>query len=133
MFNLMKIAYANDRVHYEVAIDNGRRLLEIALHFEDGPLSTLAYLTLLDRRIVELKHQLGHEIELERWTVSWGRLYELWPLETLDRPVADRVAARLTDYINTLQPLIDASDIPPERSAQPPGQRRDRWRRAANR
>lgn len=118
-FNLVKLAYGNERVHYEVAVDNSRRLLEIALHFEDGPISTLAYLRWFDPQIVELKDLLGPEIELERWTVSWGRLYELWPLESLARPVADRVAARLGAYITTLQPRVDEAGIKPERSAQP--------------
>lgn len=131
MFNLMKVAYANERVHYEVAIDLNHHTLEIALHFEDGPISTLGYLMYLDKRIVELKHELGHEIELERWTASWGRLYELWPLEKIDRPVADRVAARLSEYIITLQPLVEASGIAPERSGQPPDPRRDRWHRSS--
>jgi hypothetical protein len=131
MFNLMKVAYANERVHYEVAIDLNHQVLEIALHFEDGPISTLAYLTYLDRRIVELKHDLGHEIELERWTASWGRVYELWPLEKIDQPVADRVAARLADYVVTLQPLIESSGIAPERSVQPATAMRDRWRRTS--
>ena len=131
MFNLMKVAFANERVHYEVAIDLNHQVLEIALHFEDGPVSTLAYLAYLDRRIVELKHDLGHEIELERWTASWGRVYELWPLEKIDQSVADRVAARLAEYIVTLQPLIESSDIAPERSAQPVPAMRDRWRRTS--
>jgi hypothetical protein len=130
MFNLMKIAFDNERVHYEVAFDNVRRSLEIALHFEDGPVSTVAYLRYMDQRIVELKHVMGHEIELERWTLTWGRIYEIWPLESLDRPVADRVATRLTTYITTLQPLVLASGIAPERSAQP-AQPRGHWKRTA--
>jgi hypothetical protein len=118
MFIQMKVAYSNERVHYEVGIDVHLPAIEIALHFEDGPASTLQYLAHLDKQIVELKDLLGHEVELERWTASWGRIYELWPLDTLDRPVADRVAARLAEYIVTLQPLIEASNIRPERSAQ---------------
>lgn len=118
-FHLVKLAYGNERIHYEVAVDNSRRLLEIALHFEDGPISTLAYLRWFDPQIVELKDLLGPEIELERWTMSWGRLYELWPLESLARPVADRVAVRLGTYITTLQPRVEEAGITPERSAQP--------------
>lgn len=126
MFLLMKIAFDNERVHYEVAIDNARRTLEIALHFEDGPASTLRYLALFDKQIVELKHLLGHEVDLERWTQSWGRLYELRPLTTLDRGVANEVAERLDLYIRTLQPMLDAAAIPPERSAGVTPSRRSR-------
>jgi hypothetical protein len=118
-FNLVKIAYENDRVHYEVAVDNAHRSLEIGLHFEDGPVSTVAYLGHLGREIVELKHVLGPAIELERWTASWGRLYELWPLASLERGVADETAARLAAYITTLQPRLLAAAIAAERSAEP--------------
>jgi hypothetical protein len=127
VFNLVKLSYENERVHYEVAIDNARRLLEIGLHFEDGPASTLAYLDHFGRQIVELKHLLGPEIELERWTASWGRLYELWPLDTLARTTADRAAARLATYIATLQPRLLAAEVKPERSADPSP--RGPWRR----
>jgi hypothetical protein len=118
MFIQMKVAYANERVHYEVGIDVHLPAIEIALHFEDGPASTLQYLAYFDRQIVELKEVLGHEIELERWTNSWGRIYELWPLDTLDRSVADRVAKRLAEYIATLQPHVNASKIRPELAAK---------------
>lgn len=131
-FNIMKVAYANERVHYEVAFDIHRRTLEIALHFEDGPVSTLAYLAYFDRRILELKHTLGHQIELERWTVSWGRIYELWPFESLDKGTAERVANRLAEYISALQPLLNECGVPPERSAQPAGPTRDRWPRKSS-
>jgi len=132
MFNLMKVAYANERVHYEIAVDIHRRTIEIALHFEDGPISTLAYLRYFDRHILEIKHELGHQVDLERWTVSWGRIYELWPLEKLDRALAERVASRLAAYICLLQPMLDDAGVAPERSAQPYLPRHDRWRRSAS-
>lgn len=130
-FNLMKIAFDNDRVHFEVAFDVTRETMEIALHFEDGPVSTAAYLLFFDRRIVELKDLLGPEIDLERWTMSWGRIYEIWPLSSLERDVADRAAARLHEYITVLQPLLYAAKIAPERSSLSEGIKRDRWRGSA--
>ncbi len=130
-FNLMKIAYENERVHFEVAFDVTRETMEIALHFEDGPVSTASYLLYFDRRIVELKDLLGPEIDLERWTMSWGRIYEIWPLTSLDREVADRSATRLHEYITILQPLLYAADIAPERSSLSDGVKRDRWRGSA--
>lgn len=123
MFNIMKFAYDNERVHYEIVLDVTRRWIEIALHFEDGPASTLQYLRLFDSRIVELKDDLGPEIELERWTQSWGRIYELWPLTGVDRALADSVAERLAAYITTLQPILDQSGIKPERAATKSGRR----------
>src|SRR5687768_3252914 len=46
-FNLMKIWFAHYRVHYEVVIDQQINKIELGLHFEDGPASSLAFLALL--------------------------------------------------------------------------------------
>lgn len=130
-FQLLKISFANERVHYEVGIDVERARIEIALHFEDGPLSTAAYLALIDRSLVEIKHDLGWSIELERWTASWGRLYEHRPVTKLDRAAADEAAERLAALVTVLQPIIESAHVPPERSAQPASQQRSRWKRAS--
>ena len=105
-FNLMKIWWDNPRVHFEVVIDQQIDRIEVGLHFEDGPASTIAYLRALDARVVELKHELGHHVELERWTTSWGRLYELLPLEAVDDKGGKQVALRVERLIITLQPLV---------------------------
>ena len=99
-FNLMKIWWDNPRVH-----------------FEDGPASTIAYLRALDERVVELKHDLGYHVELERWTTSWGRLYELLPLEAIDETSAKQIGRRVEQLIATLQPIVIVAAVPPERSA----------------
>jgi hypothetical protein len=114
-FSLLKIAYDNPKVHYEVGPDTSRGHLELALHFEDGPVSTAAYLRWFDREIVALKHDLGIALELERWTSSWGRLYELHPLPRFDAPSAIDTAERLATLIETLQPMVEAAAVPPER------------------
>lgn len=116
---LLKIDFGNQRVHYEVWCDNERHILGLGLHFEDGPVSTAAYLAWFDARIVELKHTLGPEIELERWTASWGHLYEHWTLPPLTTSLASRVSRRLAELISILQPLVETAEIAPERSAQP--------------
>ncbi|MCD6033114.1 MAG: hypothetical protein K0S78_5296, partial [Thermomicrobiales bacterium] len=92
---LLKLDYGNDRIHYEVWTDGARGRLEIGLHFEDGPASTMAYLAFFDQRIVEVKHLLGPQMELERWTTSWGHLFESERLGRLDRRFAEAVARRL--------------------------------------
>ena len=116
---LLKVSYQNERIHYEVAVNSAAGTMEVGLHFEDGPVSTAAYLAWFDARIVELKHKLGPTVELERWTASWGHLYEIVPLPRLETAVAKRTAARLAVLIAALQPLVDAAAIPPERAAQP--------------
>jgi hypothetical protein len=114
-FNLMKVWFDHYRVHYEVVIDQQIGMIEIGLHFEDGPASTLGFLALLDARILEIKDRLGPEVELERWTQSWGRIYDLRPLTTLDDRTTVPCGKRLVDFITILQPMIDASGIRLER------------------
>lgn len=121
--SLVKLFYANERVHFEVWIDGGRGHLGLGLHFEDGPVSTAAYLAFFDARIVELKHDLGSGLELERWTASWGHLYEVVPLPRLDAAAVRRTADRLAALIVALQPLVEAAAVPPERSAADAGPR----------
>lgn len=106
--NLMKVHYgANYRIHYEVWINTEKQYVELGLHFEDGPASTERLLRHFDRHILEIKDLLGVEVELERWTQSWGHLFELHPLEPLSEPFAARLASRLARHIGVLQPLLD--------------------------
>jgi hypothetical protein len=129
---LLKLDYGNDRVHYEVWTDGARGRIEIGLHFEDGPASTMAYLAFFDQRIVEIKHLLGPQIELERWTTSWGHLFESEQLGRLDRHFAETVARRLAAQIAILQPMVEEAAIPPAQRDVTPGER-GRWRRRAKR
>ena len=117
--NLLKVSYGNERIHYEVWTNSQLGMIEVGLHFEDGPVSTAAYLAYFDAHIVELKHELGTHLELERWTPGWGHLYELIPLTRLDGRLVERIARRLAALIVTLQPLVEAAAILPERAAQP--------------
>jgi hypothetical protein len=129
---LLKLDYGNDRIHYEVWADGARGRVEIGLHFEDGPASTMAYLAFFDQRIVEIKHLLGPQIELERWTTSWGHLFESEQLGRLDRRFAESVARRLTAQIAILQPMVEEAAIPPSQREVTPGERGP-WRRRAKR
>ena len=110
---LLKIDYGNERVHYEVWPDAARGHVEVGLHFEDGPASTAAYLAFFDARIVEIKHQLGDRIELERWTASWGHLFEVHQLGPLDRRYAALISQRLAAQIAILQPMVREAGVPP--------------------
>ncbi|MDQ3225013.1 MAG: hypothetical protein M3Q50_00080 [Chloroflexota bacterium] len=127
---LLKIDYGNERIHFEVWTDGVRGRIEIGLHFEDGPASTLAYLAYFDTRIVEIKHHLGPHVELERWTASWGHLFESAPLGRLDRPLAKTIASRLASQIATLQPMIEEAGVPMGQREEQPAFR-GRWRQRA--
>jgi hypothetical protein len=105
--HLLKIYFANERIHYEVWVDTRREQIELGLHLEDGPASTLAYLEVLDRNILEIKHALGPDAELGRWTLSWGHLIENWPLDALNKELRELICRRTLLYIVTLQPMLD--------------------------
>jgi hypothetical protein len=106
--NLLKVHYgANYRVHYEVSFITEIGLIEVGLHFEDGPESTTRLLQHFDQYIVEIKHLLGQQCELERWTKSWGHLYEVYPIGPLTPAFARQLAGRLALMIETLQPILD--------------------------
>jgi hypothetical protein len=112
--------------------DGARGRVEIGLHFEDGPASTMSYLAFFDQRIVEIKHLLGPQIELERWTTSWGHLFESEQLGRLDPRFAETVARRLAAHIAILQPMVEEAAIPPAQRDVAPGERGP-WRRRARR
>ena len=125
----LKIDFGLDRVHYEVWPAGNYGFLEIGLHFEDGPESTAAYLAYFDRHIVELKHDLGLDLELERWTATWGHLYFAEPIPTLNRAAGERAGARLAPLIAATLPLVLEAAIPSERLTDaPPRARFKRWR-----
>jgi hypothetical protein len=106
--NLIKISYgANYRLHFEAWINAERGYVELGLHFEDGPASTERLLRHFERSVLELKDLLGAEIELERWTQSWGHIFEMHPVEPLTPAYAERLAARLALQIVVLQPILD--------------------------
>jgi hypothetical protein len=110
-FNLMKVWYDYQRIHFEVVLDQQINRIEVGLHFEDGPASSLAYIDVLDRRILELKETLGYQTELERWTQSWARMYELHPLTELTDAVTENMACRLDLYIRTLWPIVNTAGV----------------------
>ncbi len=106
--NLLKISYgANYRIHYEAWVNAERGYVELGLHFEDGPASTERLLRHFEANIFELKDLLGAGIELERWTQSWGHIFEMHPIEPLTSSFAERLAARIALQIIVLQPILD--------------------------
>ena len=125
--NLLKIHFnPNYRIHYELMISSENGLIEIGLHFEDGPESTSNLLAFFDRYVVEIKHELGADFELERWTKSWGHFFEVVPLQPLTRQFARTLGKRLSVIVEVLQPLLEeavatgvASDTPRPASARP--------------
>jgi len=102
-----KLSYGRPRVHYEIWTNGRDRHIEVGLHFEDGPESTERLLRFFDARIVEIKHELGPLVELERWTNSWGHLFRLIPYQPLTDELTVEVSQELTRMICVLQPLVE--------------------------
>ena len=106
--NLLKIHFGeNYRIHYEAWINTDTGFVEVGLHFEDGPESTSRLLEFFDSHVVEIKHELGTHIELERWTKTWGHIYEIHPIQPLTPAFVREIAGRMTHMIEVLQPLLD--------------------------
>jgi hypothetical protein len=103
----MKLYYAHYKLHYEVWTNGRDQHIEIGLHFENGPESTERLIQYFDQYILEIKHELGPQVELERWTNSWGRIFRLLPYQPLTEELAVDVGDRLRDMIVVLQPLLD--------------------------
>ncbi|MCA9858392.1 MAG: hypothetical protein KC438_01650 [Thermomicrobiales bacterium] len=110
---LVKLFYGNERVHFEVWVDPVRAQIEIGLDFEDGAESTAAYLSFFDQRIVEIKELTGPDLELERWTRTWGHFVEVYPIAPIDRERARTIAERMVVFMSVLQPLIEEAAVPP--------------------
>lgn len=103
----MKLYYRQPRLHYEVWTNGRDQHIEIGLHFENGQESTEALIAFFDQHILEIKHELGSQVELERWTNSWGRIFQLLSYQPLTEELAVEVGDRLRDMIVVLQPLLD--------------------------
>lgn len=104
--NLLKLSYGQSRIHYEVWANARDRHIEIGLHFEDGPDSTEALIRYLDANILEIKHELGAGFELERWTNSWGHLFQLMPYQPLTDDLTRQISITLAHLISLLQPML---------------------------
>ncbi len=104
--NLIKVSYGHSRIHYEVWANARDRHIEIGLHFEDGPDSTERLLRFFDENIIEIKHELGTGFELERWTNSWGHLFQLLPYQPLTDDLTREITIMLAKMIGVLQPML---------------------------
>jgi hypothetical protein len=110
--SLLKIHYGHHRLHYEVWANARDGHIELGLHFEDSPESTERLIAFFDPLIVEIKHELGPQVELERWTPSWGHIYQLLPSQPPTRLLVRVIAGHLVRMITVLQPLLDQADRP---------------------
>jgi hypothetical protein len=106
---LVQFYYANALLHYEVVTHGERRgLLEIGLHFESrNPHANARLLDGFMQHLIEIKAELGDQIEAEMWDKGWTKVYETIPLETMTEAYLDRVAEHLAKMMIVLQPILE--------------------------
>ncbi|MBI3914206.1 MAG: hypothetical protein HY327_08490 [Chloroflexi bacterium] len=104
-FSLVKIFYAEPKIHYEVWVRGEDRLIEVGLHFEADKATNDALRNYFSQRTIELRAELGARIEVEEWTNSWSRVHEVVPYTALDQKTADEIAGKLARMIATLEPM----------------------------
>jgi hypothetical protein len=103
---LMKLHFGEPAFHYEAWHHTGAARLEVGLHFEGSAAENQAVFDFFRARIVEVKAGLPRA-ELEPWDRGWTRLYETVPAARLDDQVLDQTVQCMTDYVVTLQPMLD--------------------------
>jgi hypothetical protein len=103
----MKLHFSRPDFHYEAWHHTGDGRLEIGLHFEGSAAENQGALEFFRAHVIEIKASLPRA-ELEPWDRGWSRLYETVPAAQLDEGVLDVAVERMSDYITTLQPLLDS-------------------------
>lgn len=111
----LQLHYHSPKVHYEVWLARKNERIEIGLHFEGPKEFSYLWAERIAPYMPEIQARLGPTVELEEWTSSWTRLHQTLPYDPLSEPLAEEVAARLSDTIITLQPIVERErgDIPP--------------------
>ncbi len=103
---LMKVHFGEPAFHYEAWHHAGAGRLEVGLHFEASSNENQRAFEFFRSRMVEVKASLPRA-ELEPWDKGWSRLYETTPAARLDEGVLERAVMCLSDYVVTLQPMLE--------------------------
>ncbi len=106
-FTLVKLYYAQSKIHYEVWVRGKEHLIEVGLHFEADKATNDALLAYFRERAFEIHAELGPRVEIEQWTNSWSRVHEVVPYTALDADLADLLAKKLSRMISVLQPMLE--------------------------
>ena len=104
---LVQLYYDDPRVHYEVwNLGQRRGRLEIGLHCESREAALNAqHLAGMSSHLFEIKARLGASFEAEPWDKGWTKVYETIPLEPFNSDYLERVAARVAQVIQVLEPI----------------------------
>ncbi len=104
---LGQLSFQDPALHFEAWFHWRTTRLELGLHFEKSAPENDALFAAFDRRIVEIKCELGESIELERWEKGWARIYETWPCDKVDGAFQERMSDRFARIISILQPMLE--------------------------
>ncbi len=104
---LIKFYFDDPAIHYEVSQHERLGRCEVGLHFEADRETNASLLRYFDDLAIDLKIELGAGLEVEQWTKSWARVYELLPCKSLDEATLELVSQKLVKMINYLQPLLE--------------------------
>lgn len=110
--SLAQLHFGDPKVHYEAWFHWRTGRIELGLHFEREERTNDLLFRWFDRHILEIKDELGPEVELERWDRGWARLYETWPCEKVDPRFRAEMVRRLAQIIAVLQPMLEAMAVP---------------------
>jgi hypothetical protein len=106
-FTIVKLSYANPKIHYEVWVRGQEHLVEVGLHFEADKETNDALREHFDARAFEIRAALGTRVEVEQWTNSWSRVHEVMPYTKLNAELVESVAKKLAKMITVLQPMLE--------------------------
>ncbi|MDP9343623.1 MAG: hypothetical protein M3Q23_16335 [Actinomycetota bacterium] len=104
MGRVFKVHFGRPRRHYELWFRGGG--LEVAYHLEGPPDEDRPVVELLESRLSRLQRALGGEMRLEPFGPGWTHLYELWPGTAKTPRLAGDAAARLSELIRLLEPIV---------------------------
>ncbi len=94
-------------VHYEVGRARPADTLEVGLHFEQrDAAANAALLRYFQQRLVEIKDQLGPEVEAEPWDKGWAKVYLLMSASAWTVDLQHTVGQRLADFMTILHPFL---------------------------
>lgn len=133
--SMIKLWYREPRLHYEVWPVSGRDLIEVGLHFEADQAINHQLVARFDPSIIQLKAALDGAVDLEQWTATWGHLFWVFHVVSLDRALQLRVGRWLATLIPIAEPILQAAldDLGPLATGDRPGRDWAEWRRRRER
>lgn len=96
----------NKQLHYEAWIRERLGVIELGLHFEADALTNARLLAAFRARERAIRRTLGTGVRIEPWDKGWARVWEPVELVTLDAAFRARIAARVTAYVDALEPVL---------------------------